>query len=315
MQVNNSNFINNDNYLEPFVNWLGNITYQVMVEMVKIVAAKVFLEYLSQRYLNHPSRIPSREVYGAVILAPLLEEIFFRLFVLQGIHLMQGALNQFDDDDSIAEGDEQSKARFCCIRLRSHFFADHDPQDQESETFAINLYPPVLVELLCQAFVRAIYLPQRNWNQYWGKDLTAREEKAQLQQIFRIHVSAVIFAAAHLSNVHSTKANAIIQCVWTYIGGVTYGYLSENYHSLAPSILAHGFNNSVALAGGIYPKYDLHLLLALLTNRLASYLLGTTSIGNLIVSGVARAHNFYFSLSERANQWYQGESAVVEEGI
>jgi hypothetical protein len=308
MQVDNYNFVNN--YIKPLIPLIkGCMTIQV--EIVKIVAAKIFLEYLSQHYLSHSSKFTPKEAYRSVVLAPLMEEIIFRLVVLQFIHVMQNVLNEFDSNDSSAEGDEQNKPSFC-VHLRSHFFADPAPQDPKSDKFVINLYPPVIAECLCQAFVRAIYWPQKKWNQYWGNELTVEEEKVQLQQIFRIHVSTFIFAAAHLSNPHTSKASVITQCVWSYFGGVTYGYLIEKYDSLAPSILAHGFNNSLVVAARIYSEFAPYLLLALLANRLACYLLGTTSIDKAIISRVAQIQEFYLSLPERIIHWYKGGSAQVE---
>ncbi len=309
MRIDDSNFM--DNYINPDVYPLTHITCQFTIEYIKIVAAKIFLELLSQHYLSHSSKVTSQAVYQAVILAPLREEIVFRGIILRIIHWMQNSLNQFEDKDLNIEEGKQSQPSFC-IRLRSHFFDDSAAQDADSETFIIDLYPPVFGEIFCQAVLQAIYWPQKKWNQYWGSELSAKEEKAQLQQIFRIHLAAFIFAAAHLSNTHSNKAIALTQLVWSYMGGVIYGYLSEKYHSLAPSILAHGFNNAIATSMRVYPERVSHLLLALFANRLGSYLLGNTSVDKTIMSGVAQAYECCVSLPERVVQWYRGNSAAEE---
>ena len=267
-----------EHYVEPVVYPpTSQAIFRMGEEVVKIIAAKIFLEYLGQSFLNHPKVISKEDVHTATVIAPIGEEIVFRCFILGGIRTVQRILNAFEKKESedIEKGEEVdswSKKSFFYIRLGSNFY-DNSPQDLKEDDFVITLYPPITEEMLVRIYMRII--------DPWGGEhsgLTKEELKERCQQIFRIHLAALIFAAAHLGNHHPTKADALIQFTWTYIGGIIYGYLSEKYGSLVPGIIAHGFNNSIATAAQIYPEASPFLLLALLVNRVAFYVLATTFI-------------------------------------
>src|SRR5580658_4073943 len=104
---------------------------------------------------------------------------------------------------------------------------------------------PVLEEFLIRGLLqRGIGLGQKYWNEYVLKrELTSNEIK--VQTLFRIQLSAIIFAALHLLNPHETRTNAMIQLTWSYIGGMVCGLTSEKYGTLSISIIAHGLNNGI----------------------------------------------------------------------
>lgn len=314
-----------ENYIEPVIHHRAFQTvFKLTVEVVKIIAVKIFLECLTTQFLSRSARISKREIYQTVIFDPLVEEIFFRLVILQGIHFIQNKLNDFGLKEKQSE---EGVGRFAHlhIQLSSNIFeASH--QNASSDKFVINIYPPITEEILYRgylkviclvndciklvfnrmhvvstifvdegaerdSFVFSVNLPLEQELIYRvmkkgfelmnisshesAKELTEKEKRERIQQIFRIHLSALIFAAVHLSNPHSTKGRALMQFVWTYFGGVTYGYLSEKYHSLAPGILAHGFNNSFSIAARIYsPDLQPYFILAFFVNRMVFYILG-----------------------------------------
>ena len=219
-------------YMEPVLqNPVYKGTSAVIVEMVKIIAAKIFLEFLARRFLNNvSSEYPVKQVYMITIFAPIAEEILFRGFLLQGIHLAQIGRN---------------------------------------------------------------YL--------YGLELT--DEDFASQQVFRVHLSAIIFGALHLMNPHERAASALVQFTWSYFGGVAYGYLSEKYGTLSVSILAHGMNNTLAVAGGIYDSYSAIFLLAIFVNKIAVYQIAATSIDEKLYAGLLQTAEYCADLPGRFMGW------------
>lgn len=199
----------------------------VTVEMIKIIAAKIILEFVGKKFLHDKnSTMTDREIYATTVFAPVAEEIIFRGILLQGI-----------------------------------------------------------------------YLAQRGWNHYFDLKLTDEDRKAQ--QVFRIRLSALIFAAAHLTNPHKSSVSALIQFTWTYFGGITYGYLTEKYQTLSVSILVHGVNNSLAVAGRVYPESAALCILAVFVNKFAAYTLAVTAIDEKLYSGLSQTAQFCGDLAER----------------
>lgn len=230
------------NYIDPIANHpVVRHVFTGLVEVIKIIAAKLFLEFLGRRYLL---QVPAgqikehlRLVHNATVFAPIAEEIFFRLFVMKGIHLMQAY-----------------------------------------------------------------------WNRYKNDEVT--EEAAMWQKTFRVELSALIFAAAHLTN-HKHTADALFQCTWSYFGGVTYGYLTEKYQTLSVSILAHGFNNSLALAGSkIYSQFAHFFIVAIVVHKCAAYVLATTTIDTKIYAGIGQMAHYCADLPGRCRRWFSGSGKV-----
>jgi len=254
---------------------------KLTMEIIKIVAVKIFLEFLAERFLNAPKKVAPSKVYKSVISGPAIEEVIFRIYILQGIHLVQNTLNEFDNESAFEE--EGFKPRYR-IHLNTSFSHSSTPQYQQSDVFVIPICVPVVEEIICRAYVGLIYKVNQIFSyamsKIFGYDIEEDEktENEQIQQIFRIHLAALIFAASHLGNDHANTASALKQFCWTFVGGIVYGYLTEKYQSLAPGILFHGFNNALVTAAKIYPEMSHYIVLALLANRVASYILGVTSI-------------------------------------
>lgn len=214
-----------EHYIDPIIQHRAcQVAFQIALEIVKIVAAKIFLDYLGKRLLNDASKMSPREVFIITVFAPVIEEIIFRGALLRGIHVMQ-----------------------------------------------------------------------KGWNHVQGHELSEEEERTQ--QTFRVHLSALIFAAAHLLNPHKNVASALVQFTWTYFGGVTYGYLSEKYRTLSVNILAHGFNNSLAVAARIYPPHFAPLfLVAIIVNKLGAYIFAVTAIDEVMATGIRRTVAFVVAI-------------------
>lgn len=82
------------NFIDPIVeSRTFQVVSAVVVEMVKIIAAKAFLELLTKKFLSDVNSKVTPRIYNVVILAPVLEEIFFRGMLLPGIHLAQKGWN------------------------------------------------------------------------------------------------------------------------------------------------------------------------------------------------------------------------------
>lgn len=321
-----------ENYVEPLTHHKAiRFIFQVAAEVVKIIAAKIFLEYLGSCYLNDPKKVSKYDVHAATVSAPLYEELFFRFGVLKGIHCIQYALHKSG------------------IQVASTLYGPSN-EEEEEDKYPITIYPPLVDEMLCRGYIASLYLMSALATAIFNRvhvsstvysneaiepdefafqftlpfeqdviyhtlkngigliEIPEEEEvteEEKVQQVFRIHLAALIFAAAHLSNPHSNKTNAIVQFSWTFLGGIIYGYLSEKYHSLAPGIIAHGMNNSIVVAGQIYSQEVApFLLVALLANRVVSYLLAVTQIDKVIILGAGQAANTYSSFPERLVDCY-----------
>ncbi|WP_042281448.1 CPBP family intramembrane glutamic endopeptidase [Candidatus Protochlamydia sp. R18] len=141
----------------------------------------------------------------------------------------------------------------------------------------ITVVGPAVEEFFFRGMLqRGIGITQAGWNRFVIKRELSKQEIIS-QRAWRIHVTAIIFGVAHATNSHSNYANKFTQITWCYMGGVTYGYLSEKYQTLSVSILAHSINNILAISLMVYPKFNELTLLALVANNLAFCVLGTSS--------------------------------------
>jgi hypothetical protein len=190
-----ANFHSNDNVKEKIIR----------VEIIKVVAARIFLELLSRCLAVGRSEFLAKEINLGVVKAPVIEEVLFR-----------GCL------------------------------------------------------------VPCIYFTQRIYNRIMKKPkLTATDQR--IQQIFRVHLSAFIFAIAHLLNPHATVASALIQVGAAYTAGVSYAYIYEKYQTLSITMLAHGIHNALAIFIEDIPGAHVpFLIVALVIHNIGCYVLGTT---------------------------------------
>lgn len=138
------------------------------------------------------------------------------------------------------------------------------------------IYIPLLEEFLFRGLLlKGIHWIQNEWHVIQNERNDSRKkiltnEDLKTQQVFRVHLSAFIFAAVHLTNSHATVFAALFQFTHAYILGVSYGYISEKYKTLSIGILQHGVNNSLAIAEQVFP---LPCFLAIRMLDIASYAL------------------------------------------
>ncbi len=159
------------------------------------------------------------------------------------------------------------------LEVTRSFFLQATARLSQRDIFCITFVAPMAEEIIFRGvIVHVIHELQKGWNYVLKKELT--EEEQRVQQLFRIHLSASLFALAHLTNSHKNATSALIQFSWTYLAGVSYGYLHEKYHTLSISMLAHGVNNLLAVSGMIFKRSSL-CLIAIIVNQLVFYVLAT----------------------------------------
>ncbi|MFI5344504.1 MAG: CPBP family intramembrane glutamic endopeptidase [Chlamydiales bacterium] len=104
---------------------------------------------------------------------------------------------------------------------------------------------PIFEEIIFRGMIqKGIALCQKTWHHFRGKS-EIKDEDVKAQQQFRIQISALLFASLHLFLPHQNNLIKFLQFGWTYLLGVTYGYLSEKYSTLSISMVAHGLNNAL----------------------------------------------------------------------
>jgi membrane protease YdiL (CAAX protease family) len=112
-----------DDYIKPVIDHpFIQATSTILIEVVKIVAAKIFLEFLSKRISGWLSEISflghHLEVSSLVVTAPILEELFFRGFLLTAIHATQILYNRFISQRELTEEEELHQ-----LTVRTHLSA------------------------------------------------------------------------------------------------------------------------------------------------------------------------------------------------
>lgn len=75
----------------------------------------------------------------------------------------------------------------------------------------------------------------------WTSKVKLSEEDLKSQQVFRVHLTAILFGLYHLTN----NPLSIIQASLVYLPGTSYSYLKEKYNTLSITILAHGIHNAI----------------------------------------------------------------------
>lgn len=380
------------NYYNDFVvkNPFCNKAYWLVAETVKVTTTLLFLNLLSQRWVQSASLLARRQFVVATVLMPVVEEVVCRFFVLRGVQFAQKKWNQHVGKTVLTAEEEQRQQIFrvhfaACVstilhlsrypynkqtvvyqalmayvngvgcgylndkyqRFSSgillnglhHFFTNagmidfahfsvlgiasghilmnliikhYDIEaclekvervvaviaflDQlrqnfitktvkvwKQNPFIIIVQAPISEEFLFRGVTLAgILLLQimyydivNAFCKMVGKQ-KAPEDK-RFQQIFRVYLSAFIFAAVHLKNPHENIQGACQQFIWTYLLGVSYGYLTEKYENLAESILFHGLNNFLTtLTLQCPPQLVPYCVVAIFVNQAAAYALAIT---------------------------------------
>lgn len=218
-------------YVYPLIDHpVARVAYQVVAESIKVIAATVFLRYVTRHIFNE-TKLPPTFVFVAVIAAPLIEELVFRGFIQRGIRVIQ-------------EGWD-------------HFIAQRAPAAQDLE----------------------------------------------MQRIFRVKLTSLLFAAAHLTNSHSSLVGKVAQFTACYYGSLGYGYISEKYKTLSLPIFAHGMGNLAVCCAMAYPQHHFLFLTLYIVNDVAVYLLGTTPLAENIASKAKEVITYGLALPERCLSW------------
>lgn len=79
----------NFSVLYPLINTTSKVTWAIFSEVVKVVAVKIFLEHLVRYCFQRKGERFLFEVYSRGVDGPIIEEVVYRLGLLQGIHLLQ----------------------------------------------------------------------------------------------------------------------------------------------------------------------------------------------------------------------------------
>lgn len=112
--------------------------------------------------------------------------------------------------------------------------------------FFIVVQAPLFEEVIFRGFLLSgIHALQKGWNRVILKRELTKEEET-IQRLFRIHVSAFIFALIHyLEKIPFLLSTKKLVCLTllSYFAGVLYGHLTEKSHTLSVSFLAHGIHN------------------------------------------------------------------------
>lgn len=183
------------------------------------------------------------------------------------------------------------------------YLVDQNPKVSQKEIYNTTVIAPLVEEILFRGvLLNGIRLLQKGWNYLTFADKLTDEDR-KVEQIFRVHLSALIFATLHLFNPHKHIAGALIQFTWSYLGGMTYAYLSEKYHTLSVNILVHGINNTLAVAGAVHGDYAPICLLAIFTNKIFAYTIAVTSIDEKICAGLSATGQYCADLSGRLAAW------------
>lgn len=255
-----------------------HVTSKLGAEAVKIISAKIFLGQLQKCLFNNLPTTSKIDVYNIVVLSPIIEEFLFRFSLLQSIHLIQISITLY-----ISSQQRKKRSEHPLSDLNSCIYDRSNPR---SESIEPTNCLPVKQKPFEQRLVEKVEIEEKSSISVVEANL--EKKKKMHQQIFRVHLAALIFASAHLFNPHPSKVSALTQFTWSYMGGVIYGYLTEKYHSLAPGILSHGLNNMMAIAIRVHPSHYGLLAVAIIVNRVGSYILAVTPIDRVMISEISK---------------------------
>jgi hypothetical protein len=142
----------------------------------------------------------------------------------------------------------------------------------------ITMEGPFQEEVIFRGIVQSgIGLIQAAINRYIiRRELTPRE--IELQKLVRIHLTAFIFAAAHLKLSYSSLNLRLKNLVFCYLSGVAYGQLREKYETISLPFLFHGTSNVLGCYFAIAPTLFAQRFCqaALYSNLAFAYALGNS---------------------------------------
>lgn len=132
------------------------------------------------------------------------------------------------------------------------------------EILDVVVLTPVLEEIVFRTIIqeKIIHNIQRVLNYSYG---STTEEQLENQKVLRIRITGVLFGLAQLRHPNQVK---IVKCFFGILSGITYGYLSEKYETVAAPILAHGLNNGILkIPGNPRVIYAAHVSVKIFLSR------------------------------------------------
>lgn len=131
---------------------------------------------------------------------------------------------------------------FLAVKMADQF---KKPRSLSAKCFSKIVISSVAEELLFRGLVQEIILPVGFYcYKTYIKKVELTEEDVKTQRVYSIYMTAALFSAVHLLNPLS-KTQKLLQCTFSFVAGVIYGRLEENYKTLSLPILAHSINNFV----------------------------------------------------------------------
>jgi hypothetical protein len=146
--------------------------------------------------------------------------------------------------------------------------------------------------------LNTILLIQSLCNRFILKENLSEEDR-RIQQLFRVHLSAFLFAAVHLFNPHETVLSALIQFSVAYISGVSLAYMMEKYYNLSATILAHGIHNAICEILTLSKVSDPRQCVVVVVYEISVYILATTSIDVYLISSIRRIGEFCVAIPRK----------------
>lgn len=158
---------------------------------------------------------------------------------------------------------------------------------RSNKLYTIAVAAPVVEEMLFRGiFQRTLFFIQR---------LLFKDEREK-SRIFRVHSTAFVFGLAHVGNIHKNAFSTLFQCSWAYFSGISLGYLSEKYRTIAVGILFHGANNMLACVAMRYFSKNLVFeaitLTSLFSLQLIAQVVAETRVGQQITPWGSRVSLF-----------------------
>lgn len=120
----------------------------------------------------------------------------------------------------------------------------------QREIFQLTVLSPIAEEILFRGIVlNGIKLFQKR---FFAIDSQQQDKNARAA---RIHLSSLASALSHmrLPFTYRHPSAPLLQCSWSYLSSLSYGYMDEKYQTLSASILAHGISNAILVAAVIAP--------------------------------------------------------------
>ena len=295
-----------------------NIISQASIDIISVVVTAILLDTMGKNFLTHPSRFIARafasKIYSQTILAPIIEEIVFRVILLRGIAFIQRMYNCRQKIKNLCVNDlSHNNSSFFIFKVYSSYvwmknqgmqglhFVQKKWRSIPGYRFQAKLI--FYFSRMKTQMGQGIDHLQKKWNHFQGYQLTVEEEKEQLQLMWRVHVTSLIFTTTHLLYLSNTPAS-ILRRSWTYLGGVIYGYTSEKY-GLGAAIFLHSTNNMILLAARIFPRpTDPYFWLFIYRiNRFVTSLLVLTNINQKILNGIRQTVILTTSVLRSMGQW------------